>query len=95
MAMTLIYYKNKDGKVYHFHLPTKEMTPEKLKNAMERFNEKGDAKVYTREIEEGSLEMLLVESAMRSKLFPKQAIMDALDAIAEARDAIECLNTED
>lgn len=92
--MTLIYYRNGNGKIVRYHLPPKGMTPEQLKTAMEEFNAKGDDKVYAQEIEEGSLEMCLYERAQYQLRFPKEAIQAALDAIEEARDAINCLEAE-
>lgn len=94
--MLLIYYRNKDGgDILRYHLPPKNMTPEQLKAEMAKFNEDGDAKVYCQEIKENSLEMFLYEKAQYRKRFTKEVITAALDAISEARDAIECLDVED
>ena len=93
--MQLIYYREKDGKILRYHLPPKDWTPEQIKAEMEKFNEKGDAKVFCQEILEGSLEMHLYEMAQYRKRFPKDVIQDALDALEAARDAIQCLETED
>lgn len=93
--MKLIYYRDKGGKILRYHLPPKDWTPEQLEAEMEKFNEIGDAKVFCQEIEENSLEMHLYEMAQYRKRFPKDVIQDALDALEAARDAIQCLETED
>ena len=93
--MKLIYYRNKDGKILRHHLPPKGMSPEQLETAMAEFNEKGEEQVYLHEIEEGSLEMHLYEMAQYHRRFPQEVIRAALDAIDEARDAINCLEAED
>lgn len=92
--MTLIYYRDGNGKIIRYHLPPKELSPERLAEEMERFNATGDAKVYTHEIKEDSLEMFLYEKAQYHKRYPKEIIQAALDAIEEARDAINCLELE-
>ena len=93
--MKLIYYRDKAGKILRYHLPPEKMTQEQLEASMAEFNEKGDAKVYLHEIEEGSLEMHLYEQAQYRKRFPKEVVQQALDALEEARDAIRCLEWED
>lgn len=92
--MILIYYKNKNGKIMRHHLPPKDWTKEQLEAEMAKFNEQGDTKVYAQEIEEGSLEMHLYEMAQYRKRYPQEIIRAALDAIDEARDAINCLEAE-
>ena len=92
--MKLIYYRNKDGKIVRHHLPPKGMTPEQLATAMEEFNNKGEEKVFCQEIADGSLEMHLYEMAQYRRCFPQEVIRAVLDAIDEARDAINCLETE-
>lgn len=92
--MTLVYYRNGNGKIIRYHLPPKEWTTEQLAAEMAKFNEKGDAKVYAQEIQEDSLEMYLYERAEHQKRYPKEIIQAALDAIEEARDAINCLEAE-
>lgn len=92
--MELIYYRDSNGKIYRYHLPPGDLTKEKLAIEMARFNERYDAKVFCQEIEEGSLEMYLFEQAQIRKRFPKGLVQDALDSLAEARGAIECLDVE-
>ena len=89
--MKLIYYRDGEGKIIRYHLPPKEWTPEKLEAEMAKFNETGDAKVYAQEIAEDSLEMYLYKRAEHQRCYPKEIIQAALDAIEEARDAINCL----
>jgi len=92
--MQLIYYRDKNGKILRHHLPPKNLTPERLAAEMAKFNEKGDEKVFLQEIEEGSLEMHLYEMAKYRRRFPQEVVQAALDAIDEARDAINCLESE-
>ena len=93
--MLLIYYRDKNGKILRYHLPPKDWTPEQLNAEMEKFNEKGDVKVFCQEIEENSLEMHLYKKAQFHRRFPKEVVRAALDALEEARNAIECIETED
>lgn len=93
--MQIIYYRtSEDGKVVRYHLPPKGMTPEQIETEISKFNEKGDAKAYIYNIEEGSVEMFLYEQAQYRRRFPKEIIESALDAISEARDAVLCLEQE-
>lgn len=92
--MLLIFYRDKSGKILRHHLPPKDMTSEQLTAEMAKFNEKGDVKVYSKEIEEGSLEMYLFEKAQYRRHFAKEVVRAALDAIEEARDCISCLEEE-
>ena len=93
--MRLIYYRDGNGKILRNHLPPKGWTQEQIETAVAEFNEKGDAKAYIHEIEEGSLEMYLYEQAQLRKKFPKEIVMQALDALEEAQDAIRCLEWEE
>ena len=92
--MLLIYYRDKGGKILRHHLPPKEMTLEQIEAAIAEFNEKGDTKAYCQTIKDGSLEMHLYEQAQLRKRFPKEIVMQALDALEEAQDAIRCLEWE-
>lgn len=93
--MLLIFYRDKTGKILRYHLPPKGMTPEQLTEEMAKFNERNDTQVYSKEIEEGSLEMHLFERAQYRRLYSQGIIQAALDAIAEARDCINCLEGDD
>ena len=93
--MQLIYYRDGNGKILRHHLPPKGWTQEQLEAEVAKFNEHGESKAYIHEIEEGSLEMHLYEKAQLRKKFPKENVMQALDALEEAQDAIRCLEWED
>lgn len=92
--MTLVYYRNGNGKITGYHLPPRDLSPEQLETAIAEFNKKGEKKAYLQEIEEDSLEMHLYERAQYQKRYPKEVIRAALDAIDEAKDAIYCLEQE-
>ena len=92
--MTLIYYRDKDGKILRYQQMPKGWTLEQLEAEMEKFNKVGDVKVYRHEVEDGSLEMFLFEKAKYRKRYSKEIIRAALDAIEEARDAIDCIDVE-
>lgn len=89
--MKLIYYRDGNGKILRHHLPPKDMTPKQLEEAVAEFNTKNTTQASIRDIEEGSLEMYLYESAQKQRRFTEETIQAALDAIEEARDAINCL----
>ena len=93
--MQVIYYRDGNGKILRHHLPPKGWTFEQIESAIAEFNEHGEAKAYLKNIEEGSLEMHLYEQAQLRKKFPKDVVMQALDALEEAQDAIRCLEWED
>ena len=93
--MQLIYYRDGNGKILRHHLPPKDWTLEKLEAQIAEFNEKDDTKAYLQNIEEGTLAMHLYEQAQLRKKFPKEVVLQALDALEEAQDAIRCLEWEE
>ena len=92
--MTLVYYRDGNGKVIRHHLPPKGLTQKQLEEAVAEFNVKNTTQAFIQEIQDDSLEMHLFERAQYQRRFPKEVIQAALDAIEEARDAINCLEAE-
>lgn len=93
--MKLIYYRDGEGNIKRYHLPPPQMSEEELTAAIEAFNAKGEKKAFCAEIEENSLEMFLFEKARWQKRFPKLMIEEALEALSEARDAIQMLEADE
>lgn len=90
--MIVIYYRDKDGKIQHYGRLEKEVTKEQLAAKLEEYNSMGGMQACAQEIHEGSLEMHLFEMAQYRKRYPIEIIRAALDAIDEAREAIESMD---
>lgn len=90
--MRIIYYRNSDGEItQHSAVPT-EWSDDELALRLLEFNEKHpDHPATLIVVEENSFEAYLLNAIKKAKQRAADDIRAALDAIEEARDAIQDL----
>lgn len=94
--MRIVYYRDKAGKITHHHDAPANMTEEQLAAEVEKFNQSGrERTAYTATVTEGSLEEYLLQRIKEGRRYTAETIVAAKDAIREALDAVESLQSVD
>ncbi|MBQ3557834.1 MAG: hypothetical protein IJA11_08595 [Oscillospiraceae bacterium] len=92
--MTVAYYTNDEGVILRHHKVSDDMNPLELQEKIAEYNKKSRDKAHVHQIQEGSLEAYLFDLANKKLRLNKETVQDALDALSEARNHIECLMEE-
>ena len=93
--MTIAYYTNDEGRIVRHHKIPDGMDPLELQEKIAEYNKKSrDDKAKVKTFDDGSLEAYLFDLANKKLRLNKETVQDALDALCEARDRIECLMEE-
>ena len=88
--MIIIYYRNKDGKISHYHAVPESKTLQEWQVAVAEFNiESTDGRTaYIQEVKDDSLTAYLFQKADERKKWDKESLLNAISSIEDALYAV-------
>lgn len=94
--MKLIFYRDKNsGKLFNYHKPSEKMTESEVKKAIYRMNSNPKEKLTVELVEINEYGEFLFEKAEAKRCFSSECIQEAIDALDNAKDLINCLITKE
>lgn len=92
--MLIIFYRNKEGKIVHYHGNSGKNTLKELNEMAERYNRDGKGvgrTAYVEEVEDDSLVAHLFQKAEERKKLNKDNLRYAIESIEAALSAVQGL----
>lgn len=94
--MQIVYYRDAEGKIRHHHDAPDGMTEERLKAEVEKFNQSDRGRTaHVIDVDAGSFCEYLIQRVKQGNRYTAETIEAAKDAIREALDAVESLQSID
>lgn len=94
--MKLVFYRDKNsGKLFNYHKLPEKMTESKVKEAICQINSNPKEKSTVELIELNEHSEFLLKKAEEKRCFFSKCIQEAIDALDNAKDCINCLRPEE